>query len=130
MVTFPIFQNFSKNIFSAMFSALQYSSLNYESCLLLLMVSFLLHFNKKWNQKREILKWNSNIHFFVRQMNDLFDMKDIQISKEILQMVIWSENVFEGNLMLQFSWLEEFRWGMLSWTLDQIQYKNSFNDGL
>ena len=31
MVTFPIFQNFSKNIFSAMFSALQYSSLNYES---------------------------------------------------------------------------------------------------
>ena len=63
-------------------------------------------------------------------MNDLFDMKDVQISKEILQMVIWSENVFEGNLMLQFSWLEEFRWGMLSWTLDQIQYKNSFNDGL
>ena len=36
-------------------------------------------------------------------MNDLFDVKDVQISKEILQMVIWSENVFEGNLMLQFS---------------------------
>ena len=63
-------------------------------------------------------------------MNDLFDMKDVQISKEILQMVIWSENVFEGNLILQFSWLEEFHWGMLSWTLDKIQYKNSFNDGL
>ena len=31
-----------------------------------------------------------------------------KISKEIWQMVIWSENVFKGNLMLQFSWLEEF----------------------
>ena len=28
---------------------------------------------------------------------------------EIWQMKIWSENVFKGDLMLQFTWLEEFR---------------------
>ena len=31
---------------------------------------------------------------------DLFDLKDF---KEIWQMVIWSENVFKENLLLQFS---------------------------
>ena len=41
-------------------------------------------------------------------------------------MVIWSEYVFKGNLMLQFSWLEEFRQGNVSWwwTLDQLQTIN------
>ena len=28
--------------------------------------------------------------------------------KKILQMGIWLENVLKGNLVLQFSWLEEF----------------------
>ena len=37
------------------------------------------------------------------------DLFDVKITKEIWQMVIWSENVFKENLMLQFSWLEEFR---------------------
>ena len=37
---------------------------------------------------------------------DLFEVKDF---KEIWQMVIWLENVFKENLLLQFSWLEEFR---------------------
>ena len=32
----------------------------------------------------------------------------LKISKEIWQIVIWSENVFKEVLMLQFSWLEEF----------------------
>ena len=31
-----------------------------------------------------------------------------KILKEIWQMVIWSENMFKENFMLQFSWLEEF----------------------
>ena len=35
-------------------------------------------------------------------MDNLFDA-DVKISKEIWQMVIWSENVFKGNFMLQFS---------------------------
>ena len=37
---------------------------------------------------------------------DLFDVKDF---KEIWPMVIWLENVFKENLLLQFSCLEEFR---------------------
>ena len=36
------------------------------------------------------------------------------------------------NLMLQFSWLEEFREGMVSgwWTLDELQYENGSYDQL
>ena len=47
-----------------------------------------------------------------------------KISKEIWQMVIWSENVFKGNLMLQFSWSEKFRKGKVygCWTLDELQH--------
>ena len=41
---------------------------------------------------------------------DLFDIKDF---KKMI-MVIWSENVFKENLMLQFAWLEKFRLGMVS----------------
>ena len=36
------------------------------------------------------------------------DLFDIKISKEIWQMVIWSEKEFKQNLILQFSWLEDF----------------------
>ena len=52
---------------------------------------------KKGDDQRELFT------FLLQQMNDLFDMKNAQIAKEILQMVILSENVFEGNLILQFS---------------------------
>ena len=48
-------------------------------------------------------------------------------------MVVWSENVFiKGNLMLQLSWLQEFRYGKVSgwWTLDELQYENGLNDQL
>ena len=46
--------------------------------------------------------------------------------KEILQMTIWLENVFKEYLMLQFSWLEGFRLGMVSvwWALNEHQYEN------
>ena len=75
------------------------------SCLLLLKISFLFHFNRKMKWKREI-PWRSwNIYFFARVSICLTS----KISKEIWQMVIWSEDVFKENLMLQFSWLEEFR---------------------
>ena len=44
-------------------------------------------------------------------------------------MVIWSENMFKGNLMLQFSLLEEFRQGKVSrlWKLDELQNENDLN---
>ena len=55
-----------------------------------------------------------------------------KVSKEIWQVVTWSENVLKENVMLQFSWLEEFRLGKVSrwWTLDKIQYENGSNDEL
>ena len=60
---------------------------------------------EKWNEKRKIPWWNSDIYVFAR----LSICLTLKISKEIWQFVIWSENVFKGNLMLQFSWSEEFR---------------------
>ena len=60
---------------------------------------------EKWNEKRKIPWWSLNIYFLARVSICLTS----KISKEIWQMVIWSENVFKGNLMLQFSWLKEFR---------------------
>ena len=60
---------------------------------------------------------------------DLFDLKDF---KEIWQMVIWSENVFKENLLLQFSWSEKFRWGKVFgwWTLDELPYENDLKNQL
>ena len=66
---------------------------------------FLVYFTstEKWDYKREIPWWSSNIYFFARVSIFLTS----KISKGIWQMVIWSENVFKENLLLQFSWFEE-----------------------
>ena len=98
------------------------------SCLLL-KISCLFHSNKKmrWKKgstlmelkhwlfcssidlfyvrKMEVPWWSSNIYFFARVSICLTS----KISKETWQMAIWSENVFQENLYLQFSWLEKFR---------------------
>ena len=68
---------------------------------------FLVYFipTKKWDEKREVPWWSSNIYFFARVSICLTS----KISKETWQMAIWSENVFQENLYLQFSWLEKFR---------------------
>ena len=42
-------------------------------------------------------------------MNDCFDVKDV-----FYLFGRWLENVFKGNLMLQFSWLKEFQKGKVS----------------
>ena len=60
---------------------------------------------EKWNEKKKIPWWSSNIYFFAPVSICLTS----KISEEIWQMVTWLENVFKGNLMLQFSWLKEFR---------------------
>ena len=54
---------------------------------------------EKWNKKRNTLM-ELKYRFVWRQ--------SCKFSKEIWQMVIWLEKVFKENLMLQFSWLEEF----------------------
>ena len=63
---------------------------------------FLVYFisTEKWSGKREMPCWGSNIYFFA--------WVSICLTSKIWK-EIWSENVFKGNLMLQFSWLEEFR---------------------
>ena len=68
---------------------------------------FLVYFisTEKWDEKREIPWWSSNIYFFAPISVCLTS----KIPKEIWQMVIWSENMFKESLMLQFSWWEEFR---------------------
>ena len=68
---------------------------------------FLVYFisTEKWNEKGGIPWWSSNIYLFARLSICLTS----KISKEMWQMSIWSENVFKGNLMLPFSWSEEFR---------------------
>ena len=98
------------------------------SCLFLKISSL---FQKKGNKE----KWKKG-NTLMEHKYLLFARASIcltsKISKEIWQMVIWSENVFKGNLMLQFSWLEGFRWGKVSgwWTLDELQYENGLNDQL
>ena len=74
----------------------------------------------------EIPWWSPDTYFFAWVSICLTS----KISKEIWHMLIWSENVFKENFMLQFSWWERFRQGKLSWwwTLDEIQYENGLND--
>ena len=71
----------------------------------------------------KISKCNSNIYFFMRA----------------IEWFVWNEgcidfkrNLIDGNLMLQFSWLEEFRQEKVSnwWTLDEPQYKGGLNNRL
>ena len=78
------------------------------SCLLLKICLF--HFSRKMNEKREIPWRSPNIYFFAGVSICLTS----KISKEIWQIVIWWEIVFKENLILQFSWLEEFRNGKVS----------------
>ena len=97
------------------------------SCLLS-KIFCLLHFNRKMRWK----KGNTLMEFEYLLFCSSIDLFDVKISKESWQMVIWSENVFKENLMLQFSWLEEFRKGKVSgwWTIDKLQYDNGLKDQL
>ena len=73
-------------------------------CLLLLKISRLFHFDRKMKGKKRNTLMRLKYLLFCFS-NDLFDIK---ISKEIWQMVICSEKEFKRNLILQFSWLEDF----------------------
>ena len=115
MIPYPISSNFCKKRFSAMLLALQFSIFLVSSFMALqfpifLVSSFIEDFLFiSFQQENETKKGNtltsSNIYFLARAKIFLTS----KISKEIWQMVIWSENVFKENLMLQFSWLHEFR---------------------
>ena len=62
-----------------------------------------------FQQKNEIKKGNTLMEFkYLLSCSriDLFDVKDFKRNSTD---GTWSENVFKENLMLQFSWLKEFR---------------------
>ena len=83
----------------------------YIACLLL-KTSRLFHFNRKikWKKGNTLMKLKYLL--FCRSIN-LFDVKDFKRSLE--EMVIWSENVFKGNLMLQFFMIREISLGKGFW---------------
>ena len=124
VITYAISSNFCKKRFSGMLSALQFS--------IFLVSSFIEDFLFiLFQQKNKIKKENTlmGVQIFTILLEHCLTSK---ISKEIWQMAIWSENMFKENLMLQFSWLQEFRYGKFSgwWTLDKLQYENSLRDQL
>ena len=63
---------------------------------LLLKITCLFHFNRKMKWKKGNTLMELKYYFFARVSICLTS----KISKEIWQMVNWSENVFKGNLML------------------------------
>ena len=83
-----------------------------------------------FQQKNKIKKGNTLMEFKYLLFCWAYICLTSKISKEIWQMAIWSE--FKENLMLQFSWLEEFRYGKVSgcWTLNELQYENGLSDQL
>ena len=83
---------------------------------------------EKWKEKREIPWWGWNIYFFARALICLTS----KISKEIWQMVIWSEKEFKQNLILQFSWLEDLaeKMSLCGEHLTNSNTKNGWNDQL
>ena len=75
------------------------------SCLFLLKISCLFHFNRKMKWKNEKILWRSwNIYFF-DQVSICLTSK---ISKEIWQMVIWSENVFKVSEYLFWHGIKKY----------------------
>ena len=75
------------------------------ACLLLLKISCLFHFNRKMKWKNEKILWRSwNIYFF-DQVSICLTSK---ISKEIWQMVIWSENVFKVSEYLFWHGIKKY----------------------
>ena len=65
---------------------------------------FIEDLKEKWNKKR---KYPNGVQIFTFLVHHRFVWR--QRFQKKFQMVILSENVFKENLMLQFSWLEEFR---------------------
>ena len=99
MITYPISSNFWEKHFSGMLSALQFSIFLISSVIEdFLFISF--------QQKNEMKMGNALMEFKYCFFPHLFDVKDF---KRNLTDGIWLENVFKENLVLQFSWLEEFR---------------------
>ena len=91
--------------------------------------TFLVYFisTEKWSKQG---KYPDGVQIFTFFWNIyLSDVKNFKKNVGSGNLIRKSVN---ENLMLQFSWLEEFRWGKFSgwWTLDELQYENGSNDQL
>ena len=102
-VFLEILQNSQENNCVSFFSKIAGLGNCFWSFLCILLKICLFHFNRKmrWSKGNTLMEFK---YFFAWVAICLTS----KISKEIWQMVIWSENVFKENLMLQFPWLEEF----------------------
>ena len=115
IITYPISSNFCKKRFSGTLLALQFSIFLVYSFMALqfsifLVTSFIKDFLFiSFQQENEIKKGNTLMEFkYLLSCSriDLFDVKDFKRNSTD---GTWSEDVFKENLMLQFSWLKEFR---------------------
>ena len=91
MITYTLFPvTFLKIFYQPFFSSTIFLLPLWTSCMLLLTISWVLHFNRKMKLRKGNTQMKSKYLLFpTEQMNDLFDVKDVWISKEIWQMVIW-----------------------------------------
>ena len=77
---------------------------------------FLAYFilTEKWNEKR---KYPVAVQIFTFLLEDRFDWRQ-RFQKKFDRWLFDKKNVFKGNLMLQFSCLEEFRYGKSFWVVN------------
>ena len=112
MITYPISSNSCEKRFSGILLALQFpvflvSSFMALQFLIFLVSSFIGDFLFiSFQQKNEIKKGNTLMEF--KCLTSLLENRFVWFQKK-LDRWTWSENVFKENLMLQFSWLKEFR---------------------
>ena len=83
------------------------------SCLVL-KISCLFHFNRKMRWKKGIPWWNPNIYLFTRVSICLTS----KISKEISQMVIWSESVFKKKFIVAIFMVRGISLGKSFWVVN------------
>ena len=115
MITYSMSSNFCKKRFSGILLALQFSIFLVSSFMALqfsifLLSSFIEDFLFiSFQQKKEIKKGNTLMeleYLLSCSRIDLFDVKDFKRNSTDGTL---SEIEFKENLMLQFSWLKEFR---------------------
>ena len=101
-----VLRNFAKFIGKHSFSIKLQAEANASDLSRDLSWRFLISFQQKNETKKG--KYRDGVQIFTSFARVSICLT-LKISKEISNMVIWSENVFKENFMLQFSWLEEFR---------------------
>ena len=124
MITYPISTNFCKRKFFC--NVIGVTIFHLAPVLFYWRFRVCFISTEKWNKKG---KYPDGVQIFTFSLEKRFVSRQ-RFQKEIWRMVFWWENVFKGNLLLQFSWIGEFRGGKLcGWRAhDELQCKNGLND--